>query len=126
MYLNPRQFARFLRRLKPAGGVVHANGYEGAFLRPVAGGQAAFIVTSHHPHPPSLLDAGRSLNWIERARWIRRRIIPLLKRCALGSADLVTLRRRLGAAAHARAAAFTWERAAERYERLYASLPVDS
>lgn len=90
LYLNPLVFARFLRRLKLTEGVVHANGYEGAFLRYAVPRQVALVVTSHHPDPAPLLDIPGRLDWIGRARWIRRNIIPLMERCALRSADLVT------------------------------------
>src|SRR5712691_3536372 len=97
LYLNSLQFARAVRRLRLAGGIIHANGYEGAFLRRAVPGQVDLVVTSHHPDPPSLLDEPGRLHWIERARWTRRSIIPLMERRALGSADLVTCPSSFGA-----------------------------
>jgi glycosyltransferase involved in cell wall biosynthesis len=97
LYLNPLEFALFLRRLKLTDGVVHANGYEGALLRYVVSTQVALVVTSHHPDPPQLRDIPRRLDWIGRARWVRRNVIPLLERNALRRADLVTSPSRFGA-----------------------------
>jgi glycosyltransferase involved in cell wall biosynthesis len=90
LYLNPIEFARFLRRTRLADGIVHANGYEGALLAYATRERKAFVVTSHHPDLPTLLDAPGYGHWIKRAEWIRRRIIALLERRALRSADLTT------------------------------------
>jgi glycosyltransferase involved in cell wall biosynthesis len=90
LYLNPLEFLWFLSRRKLEGGVVHANGYEGAFLKYAVRGRAALVVTSHHPDPVALLDAPEQIHWIRRARWMRRNVISLIERRALRSAHLVT------------------------------------
>lgn len=98
LYLNPLEFARLIGRRELAGAIVHVNGYEGALLRYVPRERVALVATSHHPDPPTLLDKPPSLKVVERARWFRRRIIPLLEGRALRSADLVTSPSRYGAA----------------------------
>ncbi len=90
LYLNPLEFAWFLRRRKLGGSVLHASGYEGALFRYATRERVALVATSHHPDLPTLLDAPGNLHWTKRARWIRQRIIPLMERHALRSADLVT------------------------------------
>jgi len=98
LYLNPLEFARLVRREELAGGIVHANGYEAALFRYTTRERVGLVVTSHHPDPPTLRDIPGHLNVVKRARWLRRKIIPLLERVALRSADLVTSPSRYGAA----------------------------
>jgi glycosyltransferase involved in cell wall biosynthesis len=90
LYLNPIEFARFVAVSGPRRGVVHANGYEGALLRHVTRVKVSVVVTCKHPDPPSLLDEPARCHVMRRARWARDRVIALLERRALRSADLVT------------------------------------
>jgi len=96
LYLNPLEFARLVRRQKLASGIVHANGYEGALFRYATRERVSLVTTSHHPDPPPLLDMPGHFDCINRVRWLRQRIIPLLERYALRSADLVTSPSRYG------------------------------
>jgi glycogen(starch) synthase len=89
LYLNPLEFARFIWRRKLAEEIVHVHGYEGAFHQYVTRGRVVVVATSHHPDPPVLLGPPGRSKLIRRARWARRRIIALLERQALRSADLV-------------------------------------
>jgi len=89
LYLNPLEFARFVWRAGPARGILHAHGYEGAFHRHIARAEVRLVATSHHPDPPSLSSPPQRWDLTRRARWARRRIIALLERRALRSADLV-------------------------------------
>jgi glycosyltransferase involved in cell wall biosynthesis len=91
LYFNPLEFWRFLSRRKLEGEILHANGYEGAFLRHAVRGRVALVITSHHPDPATLLDAPEHVHWIRRARWTRQNVIPLVDRRALRSAHLVTV-----------------------------------
>jgi|HubBroStandDraft_6_1064221.scaffolds.fasta_scaffold179852_2 glycosyltransferase involved in cell wall biosynthesis len=89
LYLNPVECARFVWGMKVARGILHAHGYEGAFHRNVTGREVVLIATSHHPDPPALCDLPGRRHLIQRARWARRRVIALLERRALRSADVV-------------------------------------
>lgn len=89
LYLNPVEFARFVLGKRLARGVLHAHGYEGAFHRNVIRREVILVATSHHPDPPPLCGLPGGWQWIQRARWARQRIIALLERRALRSADLV-------------------------------------
>jgi glycosyltransferase involved in cell wall biosynthesis len=89
LYLNPLEFANFLKGYERREAILHSSGYEAAFLRRVTRKRLPLVMTCRHPDPASLVDGPGVFHGIRRVRWFRRKIIPLLERRALRSADLV-------------------------------------